>query len=154
MFPFTRSVRPARAPVRRTILTLDRLDDRWMPDATPTPAPAPTSTTTTTATVAPPQITAFDVEQVGPGRFLITGQVVADDPDCLLVSFDGAPGCIQGTSTLTNSDGSFSMMLYTTPSDYGTITAQVVDQYGQESNIAYAYLPPTGPAPPGGPGTV
>jgi hypothetical protein len=143
MFPFTRSVRPARAPVRRTILTLDRLDDRWMPDGTIAPAPDPISTTTTTTTSAPPQITAFTAEQVGPNQFLITGQVVADDPDCLVVSFGGAPNCIQGTSTMTNSDGSFSMMLYTTSTDFGTITAQTVDQNGQQSNIAYDYLPPS-----------
>jgi hypothetical protein len=150
MFPFTRSVRPARAPVRRTILTLDRLDDRWMPDATPVAPADPTSTTTTTTTVAPPQITDFGYEQIANGEIILTGKVIADNPAGLVVSFGGMPDCVQGLTTTTASDGSFSILVYTTADDYGTVSAQVADQYGQESNIAYTYLQPSGTAPPGG----
>jgi hypothetical protein len=150
MFPFTRSARPARAPVRRTILTLDRLDDRWMPDATPTPAPDPTSTTDTSSAVAPPQITDFGYEQIANGEIILTGRVIADNPAGLVISFGGVPDCVQGLTTTTASDGTFSILVYTTPTDYGTISAQTVDQYGQESNIAYTYMAPSGPATPGG----
>jgi hypothetical protein len=140
MFPFTRSVRPTRAPVRRTILTLDRLDDRWMPDGTIAPVPDPISTTTTTTTSAPPQITSFSIEQVGPNQWMLTGEVDCDNPSGLLISFGGSPDCVQGTTTTTDGSGYFSMMLYTTSGDCGPISAQATDQYGQQSNIAYVYL--------------
>lgn len=146
MFAFFKTMRPAR-PGRglRVSLRLESLGDRAVPGSlsastTPTdpvlaaPAPAPMA----------PVIDSFAAQEVNYGWYQFTGHVTDDQPGGLTVTFGGVPS-LEGKTTVTASDGSFSLLVQvkTDGSDTGTVTAQTVDTAGNPSNVATCYIHPT-----------
>jgi hypothetical protein len=150
MFPFNLFDRPVRpAARRRTVLSVLTLDDRALPSATLTdsftPTPPPENSDgriREAATVL--QIIDFAAQEVGDGLFMLTGQVIGENVAGLTVSFSGAPDDVQGRTTTTLSDGTFSIMVRLRPdySDAGTVSAVASDGV-RVSNTADVLLSPT-----------
>ncbi|MBX9626209.1 MAG: hypothetical protein K2X82_20590 [Gemmataceae bacterium] len=163
MLLLRRKPRPGRAPTPlRTRLTAEPLGGRYAPSGfgpgldpvggspvytpsfsgptnPPPPAPVP-------GNVAP-QIVGFTAEDLGGGQFRFTGTVVDEAPGGLTVGFGGSVGSVRGKSAVTNSDGTFTLVvrLKTDGSDSGTVTAQTKDRQGLASNVASVDVSPTPP---------
>ncbi|WP_439628180.1 Calx-beta domain-containing protein [Gemmata sp.] len=87
-------------------------------------------------TNAVPQIINFAATDLGGGRFLFTGQVTDDQSVAgRTVTFGGVP-TMQGQSTTTASNGTFSfeIQLNTNGTDMGPVTADTTDVWGVASN--------------------
>jgi hypothetical protein len=95
---------------------------------------------------APPVIVDFTAEEVGNGLFLITGTVTDANPDGLTITVGGnTTAC--GTTTTTNEDGSFCMLVQLPVNGTGSgfITATTVDAQGMQSERVQAFVTPTVP---------
>lgn len=146
MFWFRQPARPR--PVLRTRLRLESLDDRAVPcslfDGEPPlmlggdmgGPPAPVN-------VAPRIINLAGVEtQLGWYQF--TGQVVdSTTVGGLVITFAGVPS-LQGQTTTTAADGTFTMLVRvnTDGTDTGEVRAQTTAD-GLTSNVASCYISPT-----------
>ncbi len=138
---------PARPrPALRTRLRLEHLDDRAAPsslgDGDP-PLLGDLSGRETRIAVAP-EIVNFVGAESSTGWFLFTGQVQGSATVAgLTITFGGVPS-LQGQTTTTASDGTFSLMVQvqTDGSDHGTVTAQTVAD-GLTSNLATCEIDPT-----------
>lgn len=151
MFAFFKTARPAR-PGRgfRVSLRLETLGDRAVPSSldggTDPIDPSPSDPIQIGPPQSPttPMIDSFSAEEVGYGWYQFTGHVTDNQPGGLTITFGGVPS-LEGQSTVTASDGSFSLLVQvnTDGSDTGTVTAQTVDTDGNPSNIATCYINPT-----------
>jgi hypothetical protein len=134
----------------RAFLRLEALDPRDQPSSLdPSAAPAADGTPVRVAdqqTNRPPEITNFTAREIGSGLFLITGQVVDENPGGLVVTLDGSTSAA-GRSTTTNDDGSFSLLvqLATDGTDSGYITATTTDDFGLVSDEVDVFVTPTPP---------
>jgi hypothetical protein len=92
-----------------------------------------------------PGIGDFAAEEVGNGYFLLTGRVVGENPDGMIVSFGGV-GSVQGLSATCNDAGYFSIrvQLRTDGSDDGSIVATVTGADGSPDQD-FVYVHPTAP---------
>lgn len=91
------------------------------------------------ANTLPPVVTNFSV-QAGPGnQWILQGTVVAPNPQSCTVNFGGMQ-VLNGQNTTVSANGSFYIIVTIDPNDYGTASAQAVDQNGQTSNIATAVV--------------
>lgn len=140
MWSFLRSPRPAAAPFRAR-LSLESLDQRLAPsDLLQTPGDPPETVTYFPAdpTNKPPQIVNFQAVEVVGGMWRFTGDVIDEFPGGLTITFGGGPDSLQGVTTTTNASGHFDIAVFmkTDGTDYGTATAQTVDNIGQQSNLA------------------
>ena len=140
MWSFRRSPRPAAAPFRAR-LSLESLDQRLAPsDLPPTPGDPPETVTYFPAdpTNKPPQIVNFGASEIVGGMWRFTGDVIDEFPSGLTVTFGGEPNSLQGVTVTTDASGHFDIVVFmkTDGSDYGTASAQTVDNIGQESNLA------------------
>jgi hypothetical protein len=99
--------------------------------------------TSTNLAPAPPAIINFTAEQLGNGKFVITGQVVAVNPGGLTVTCGGETSA-SGMTTTTNADGTFSLtvQLRTDGTDSGYLTATTVVG-GLSSSPVEVFLAPT-----------
>jgi hypothetical protein len=109
-------------PRRRAHLQLESLERRDQPDgAQSIPDGAPS-------------ILNFAAQELANGEYQITGVVLDANPSGLTVTF-GGDYAISGQTTLTNSNGTFSMLvnLQATDMNAGLIKAETVDGQGQVS---------------------
>jgi hypothetical protein len=89
----------------------------------------------------PPDIRITDVRPVGNGVYLVSGTVSDEHPGGLTVSFGGVPSAV-GKSTVTNDDGSFSILItfQTNGTDTGVLTASVTDNGGlSDEDFCYVF---------------
>jgi hypothetical protein len=95
---------------------------------------------------AAPVIIDFEAEQIGNGLFLISGQVVDQNPGGLVVTFGGGTSA-SGTTVTTTPDGTFSctIQLEVDGTGAGTLTATTVDAQGLVSAEVQVFLNPTPP---------
>jgi hypothetical protein len=93
-----------------------------------------------------PEIVDFNCEEVENGLFLITGRVVDEDPDGLVVTLGGGTSAA-GTTIVCNSDGTFSILvtLRTDGTDTGYITATTTDDQNLDSEEVEFFVNPTPP---------
>lgn len=134
---------PAKpGPVLRARLRLEPLDARAVPsDWSPESPPVLDADLTAPAG---PQIVEFTAEELDHGWYYFTGRVEATPSSAgLTVTFGGVPS-LQGQTAVTNSDGTFSLVIrvLTDGSDDGTVTAQTTVG-GQQSNLAMYDITPT-----------
>lgn len=93
-------------------------------------------------TNAAPQLINFTASNLGGGLFLFTGRVTDDQSTAgLTVTFGGVP-TMQGRTTTTASDGTFSFQIQLSTNDVGTVTAVATDIWGLASNAASAFVTP------------
>jgi hypothetical protein len=90
---------------------------------------------TASITCAPPSIINFDYTQGNNGAYVFTGQVIAQSPGGLEVTFGGITQLI-GQDVLTNNDGTFSITVVILTPPNCDATAQVTDCWGQQSAVA------------------
>jgi hypothetical protein len=133
----------------RTVLLLEGLEGRYQPSGADTaplllPADGTTAATAGDKTNDPPEIVNFNAQQIGNGVFLITGRVVDEDPDGLIVTLGGSTSA-NGKWTFTNEDGTFSLLvqLKTDGTDTGWITATTIDDWGLVSDEVEVFVTPT-----------
>jgi hypothetical protein len=95
---------------------------------------------------AGPVIIDFEAEQIGNGLFLISGQVVDQNPGGLVVTF-GGDTTANGMTVTTTPDGTFSctIRLPVDGTGAGTLTATTVDGQGLVSASVQVFLDPTPP---------
>jgi hypothetical protein len=95
-------------------------------------------------TTAGPQIVNFTAIEVVGGLWRFTGDVIAEAPGGLTVSFGGEPISLQGVTTTTDDKGHFdkAVLLNTDGSDNGLASAQTVDSNGLASNVALYNVSP------------
>jgi hypothetical protein len=93
---------------------------------------------------SPPVIIDFEAEQIGNGLFLISGQVVDQNPGGLVVTFGGSTSA-SGMTVTTTPDGTFSctIQLEVNGTGAGTLTATTVDSQGLVSAEVQVFLNPT-----------
>ena len=148
---FSRPARPARSGhTQRARLRLEQLDDRAAPSTVADSDLLSPDGTDDVALMAPPGPTAapvidqFSAAEIDHGLYLFTGHVTATPAGGLTVNFGGVPS-LQGQSTTTNADGTFSIAVTvkTDGSDHGTVWAQAIDAKGQVSNVALTDINPT-----------
>src|SRR5439155_25577380 len=103
--------RPSRpAPIRRARLVLESLDGRFCPDINDPLNPGGGSDyLSNPPTDNPPVIIDFKATEVAPGMVTFTGTVVDEDPGGLTVTFHGPQVAIDGRTTVTHPDGTFSL---------------------------------------------
>lgn len=154
---FSRS-RPKAAPARRsTFLRLESLEWRDQPsglgvdDPTdPTPGSGEYVLATPPANQAP-EIVNFGCTEIANGLFIFSGRVIDEFPGGLTITFSGSVDSMDGKTTITNADGTFTytIQLKFDGSDNGAVAATTVDAGGLVSNEPITYVTPT--PPPGGP---
>jgi hypothetical protein len=142
MFGLFRSARStAVRPRTRVVLRLVDLECRDQPDGglsdppTQPPAQPPVN--------QPPAIVDFDAERVGNGAFLITGRVIDENPDGMVVTLGGGTSAA-GITVTCDEDGYFSVIvqLRTDGTDAGFITATTIDDHNQVSEEVEVYVNP------------
>ena len=143
--------RPTARPGRsrgRIVLRLEGFEGRDQPSVFGGTDDPPISTLGVYGDVKGNQAPEIEVycEEIAIGLWRVYGQVADESPGGLTVRFGGIPSA-QGLSTITQSDGSFSMLLYvqTNGTDVGVVTAQTTDAQGLDSNIDYDDIYPTPP---------
>jgi hypothetical protein len=80
------------------------------------------------------------------GWYQFSGQVVGNNLAGLTVYFGGVPVSLQNQKATVLADGTFTLQLQLngTPSDNGTVTANVTDWWGLAANTAYCDVQQTG----------
>jgi hypothetical protein len=142
MFGLFRRTRSAAVRPRvRVVLRLVNLESRDQPDGglgdppTQPPAQPPVN--------QPPVIVDFDAERIGNGAFLITGRVIDEYPDGMVVTLGGGTSAA-GITVMCDEDGYFSVIvqLRTDGTDAGFITATTIDDHDQVSEEVEVYVNP------------
>ena len=148
MFGFFRRARTqSAAPRRRVTLRLEALEWRYQLDGTSLGDPLDRGDivldggTRVAANVAP-VIVDFQAEQLANGLFLLTGRVVDENPDGLVVTFEGSNSA---NGKIATADGTFSVtvQLRTDGTDSGFLGATTVDAQGLTSEEVLVFLDPT-----------
>ena len=85
-------------------------------------------------TSAVPKITNFVVTTEGHGMYTITGKVVDEDPQGMIVTLSSVYAAVNGQTVTAASDGTFSLNIFLPPGAYGSITAKTTDWWGQDSD--------------------
>ena len=136
------SVRAER--VGRVVLRLEGLEGRATPSSDTVPPSGPPVAQDGQGNQAP-VITNFTASAIGGGWYLISGTVLDERPGGLTVTFGGTVTTMQGQTTTTAANGSFSVLvqLQTNGSDTGYITASTVDDRGVASNVPSYDVDPT-----------
>jgi hypothetical protein len=152
MFTISRATRASGAGGGcRFVPAFEALEPRYQP-AAPAPATAPPadpavagSYAPETLDDAPPRIINFAAEEVSAGLFVITGQVIDDNPGGLIVTFGGNVAAVAGRTAEVQDDGTFEIVvqLNTNGTDGGWVTATTVDEVGQTSNTPAIFIMPT-----------
>jgi hypothetical protein len=146
MFGLFRAARPRVPRLKsRVVLRLTDLEGRDQPDGGTGDPPTQPDGQFNPANLAP-VIEDFDAEEVGNGTFLITGRVIDEMPDGLVVALGGGTSAA-GTTVVCDADGYFSVIvqLRTDGTDSGYITATTVDAQGLESEEVEVFVSPTPP---------
>jgi hypothetical protein len=145
MLWFRQAARPR--PVLRTRLRLESLGDRAVPSGLDEPpllfAPVGALGGDSTTIAVAPQIVDFAGVGISPGWFQFTGRVTGPATlGGLVITFGGVPS-LQGVTTTTAADGTFSLTISvrTDGTDAGTVTAQTVAN-GLPSNEALCNIDP------------
>jgi len=148
------TVRPARR-TRGVSLWLEDLEGRAHPSGLDTPPPPPFEPTVGQGSSLSPNPDASDFKNQAPlidglsalecesGVFLVTGRVLDEHPDGLMVWFGGVPSAT-GYYAITDSNGNFSVYIWlrTDGTDVGNLAASVTDDGGL-SDEDYVYVNPT-----------
>ena len=166
MLKLFRRTRPAARPAaRRPRLGFDALESRDCPTAWDVPLPPGVAAAdlppgsgpallsgppATSAAVkvdgnAAPRIVNFDVQAVGGGVYVFTGQVQDEFPGGLVVVFDGIP-TLEGAEVVTDANGEFTLtvVLQTDGTDAGDVSVGTTDDIGQPSNRPVVTVNPRG----------
>ncbi|MCI0680776.1 MAG: hypothetical protein L0Y71_01620 [Gemmataceae bacterium] len=117
MLRLASALRSPRSPRSSFRPRLEALESRDCPSGTDMPPPAPPPMN------MPPMIS-FSIAPAGPTAFTLSGSVMDEAPDGMIVHFSGA----YTGSTLVGSDGSFSVTV--TPNELGAVTAECTDAQG------------------------
>ena len=127
----------------RFVLRLEGLEHREQPDGTITEPPTPPPTVEEAPNQIP-EIVDFNCEELENGSFRVTGRVLDEDPNGLVVTLGGSTSAA-GTTIICNSDGTFSVIvnLRTDGTDAGFITATTTDDDGAESEEVEYFVNPT-----------
>ena len=74
---------------------------------------------------------------------MFSGEVAAEHPDGMVVSFGGEPNSVQNLSTTVDAYGRFSILVHlaTDGSDDGTVTAVTSDANGDSNTAAVDVTP-------------
>jgi hypothetical protein len=88
-----------------------------------------------TVSCPPPQISTFTASQGDNNMWTFSGNVNAQSPAGLIITFGGLPELVGKTAAVA-ADGTFSITVQLQPGEIGTATAQTVDWWGQNSNQA------------------
>lgn len=137
--------RPQQHPRKfRSILRVEELGIRAMPDGNDPPLPSGSTDPGITTNQTAPVIDDFGAVEISKGWFRLEGHVSAANPGGLTIYFNGIPAVTDLTTT-TDADGNFSVVIQvkTDGTDSGTITAQTVDANGNWSNVAMTLISPT-----------
>lgn len=149
MLWFRQAARPR--PVLRTRLRLESLGDRAVPSGldeppflfAPVGAVAGAIGGDSTTIAVAPQIGGFAGVEISPGWFQFTGRVTGPATlGGLVITFGGVPS-LQGVTTTTAADGTFTLIaaVRTDGTDAGTVTAQTTAN-GLLSNEALCNIAP------------
>lgn len=144
-----RSTRP-KSP--RSLLRLEELGDRIVPDGTgtavspPPSSPAPTTLgfwDTAGVWLSAPVISDFKAEELSIGLFKLYGQVLASNYTGMVITLQGGY-TLTGKTISVQADGSFSMIfsVLTDGRDTSVVYATTSNQFGI-SNTAATYVNPT-----------
>lgn len=134
-------------PALRTSLRLEALEWRDQPSVTPLGTPAPGGMVLMRGHAglpnAAPVIEDFAAEQIVNGLFHITGKVVDENPDGLVVTFGGGTSANGQTVTAT-ADGTFSFIFQfgVNGFDSGFLTAKTTDRQGLTSANVQVFIDP------------
>jgi len=152
---FRRAPAPRAGRRGRVVLRLEGFEPRDTPSANPVTGPRPISATggptSTTGnsdgpgtTNNPPAIVDFAADGIGDGWYVISGRVVDEHPGGLTIRFGGDLATMDGQTTTTAADGTFSVLvcLKTNGTDRGWLSAVTQDDLGQSSNVADVYVNP------------
>jgi hypothetical protein len=134
-------------PAKRKFLRLESLETRDQPDGglgnPPASRPA--------GVVAPPinqdpVIVDFSAVECGNGYFVVSGRVIDESPDGMIVTLGGSTSASGMTITVA-ADGTFSkvIQLRTDGTDSGYITAITTDDFGRDSAEVEYFVDPTPP---------
>jgi hypothetical protein len=103
----------------------------------------PNGTTSNTAqatvTDAPPVIVNFQAINNGNNSWTFTGQVQDESPAGLVVTLSGIPA-LNNVAVTVQANGFFSYTIRLAPGVSGSVTAVCIDEWGQASNVAPAYV--------------
>src|SRR5262249_8790383 len=83
-----------------------------------------------------PTITNFQINCVSGTTYRFSGQVSAQAPAGMIVTFSGLSD-VQGKTAIVNADGTFSVDLTLSSGDCGMVGAVVTDWYGLTSQTVY-----------------
>ena len=144
--------RPTRPKSPRSLLRLEELGDRIVPDGTGTaispPPSSPASPThgfwdTAGVWLSPPRITDFQAVEEAFGSYKFYGQVLASDYTGMVITLEGGYS-LNGKTISVQADGSFSLIIsvLTDGRDTSVVCATTSNQFGI-SNTASTYVNPT-----------
>jgi hypothetical protein len=135
-----------RGRPNRIVLRLNEFESRATPsnDITQPDSPPVFESGNLTTNVAP-QITNFTANPLGGGTYRISGRVIDVSPGGLTVSFSGSVATLNGYTTTTAADGTFSfdIQLQTNGTDTGYLFARTRDAQGLISNEPSVSIDPT-----------
>ena len=140
---FSGPANQAARPKPRLFLRLEGLESREQPDGGLNEPPPPPVQIEATGNQAP-EIVDFSCTEIQNGYFLVTGRVIDESPDGLVVTLGGSTSAA-GTTVNCNPDGTFSVyvQLRTDGTDSGYITATTVDDEGAVSEEVDYFVNPT-----------
>jgi hypothetical protein len=132
----------------RVWLRLEDLEGRATPAGDPVPISGsePIRQDVQAAANQAPQIVNFSASEIGNGWYMITGQVIDERPGGLTIHFGGSVETMSGQTTMTDSNGAFSVLVHLNNdgSDTGWLLATTTDDLGASSNEASQYVDPSG----------
>ncbi|AMV25300.1 hypothetical protein VT84_12945 [Gemmata sp. SH-PL17] len=139
MFGLFQRTRAQTAPQKRTVLRLEALEWRDVPDGAPGDPTSPP-----TVPNAAPIIVTFAAAEIANGLFQISGSVADEHPSGLVITFGGATSA-NGLTVTTAADGTFSRTIQfrVDGSDEGILTAIAVDDHNLTSQTVQMFVAPT-----------
>ena len=141
---FRRAPAARRARAGRVVLRLESFESRATPSGDGVPLAEPPPGGGGKVANQAPQITDFTATDLGGGRYVISGRVIDESPGGLTITFGGSVPSLNGQTTTTYADGTFSVVvrLQTDGTDIGYLLATTQDAQGLASNEASVYIHP------------